>query len=512
MTDDITHFDAIEAYAGAMSYVPGHSAEVHVSCETDLYDVEVHRWGAERVLVWAVQGLPGQRRSTPGDADAHGCDWPVSFTVPVGESWQSGMYHVTLTARGAPVGRGVGHAMFVVRAGSVRQRSLLVLATNTYMAYNTWGGKSLYTGGYEVSFRRPFGRGMIIRPETERDDRKSRPARWGEKPDVEGEIYQRYRFEHGYPGFMGSTGWFTYERRFVEWAERAGHAFDIATSSDLDLHSNVLDGYSLVIGVGHDEYWSAAGRDAVDAHVRAGGHYASFSGNTMFWQVRPSVGHDSMVCHKYAAHRVDPVMGTPEEVSMTGMWSDPVVHRPETAFLGAGSAWGLYHRFGQATPRSSGGFTVYRDQHWLFAGTGLRYGDVLGAKHGVVGYETVGCRLGLDEYQLPVAAGGDGTPADIEVVAFSPSSNLAKGEYPASIAALDDQGDIEFVAERLFGRVDEDSLARCRHGNAVIVTCRPFGATGGEVVTIGSTDWVFGLADDPAVAQVTDNVLRRFAT
>jgi hypothetical protein len=159
---------------------------------------------------------------------------------------------------------------------------------------------------------------------------------------------------------------------------------------------------------------------------------------------------------------------------------------------------------------------VYRDSHWLFDGTALRYGDLLGARDGVVGYETVGCRLNFDEYQLPVAAGGDGTPSDIEVVAFSPSSNLAMGEYPASIAALDDQGDLEFVAERMFGRVDDDSLARCRHGNAVMAVCRPFGrAPGerhGEVVTIGTTDWVFGLATDPAVAQVTDNVLRRYAT
>jgi hypothetical protein len=49
-----------------------------------------------------------------------------------------------------------------------------------------------------------------------------------------------------------------------------------------------------------------------------------------------------------------------------------------------------------------------------------------------------------------------------------------------------------------------------------MVVCRPFGrAPGehhGEVVTIGTTDWVFGLATDPAVAQVTHNVLRRYAT
>ncbi len=48
-----------------------------------------------------------------------------------------------------------------------------------------------------------------------------------------------------------------------------------------------------------------------------------------------------------------------------------------------------------------------------------------------------------------------------------------------------------------------------RHGNAVMMTCRPFGPAAGEVVTVGTTDWVFGLADDPAVARVTANVLDR---
>ena len=270
-----------------------------------------------------------------------------------------------------------------------------------------------------------------------------------------------------------------------------------------------------MLGVGHDEYWSSDQRATVEAYVAGGGTYASCSGNTMFWQVRLE-DHvdqgDTMVCHKYAAHLDDPVMhdGDPSTTAtMTGMWADPVVGRPETAFLGAGSAWGMYHRFGRAVARGAGAFTVYRDDHWLLAGTGLRYGDLLGATDGVVGYETVGCRLNFDEYQLPIAAGGDGTPADSEVVAFSPSSNLAMGEYPASIAALSDQGDLEFVASRLFGRVDADSLARCRHGNAVMVVCRPFGEAGGEVITIGSTDWVFGLAGDPAVAQVMRNVLAR---
>lgn len=146
----------------------------------------------------------------------------------------------------------------------------------------------------------------------------------------------------------------------------------------------------------------------------------------------------------------------------------------------------------------------------MLDGTGLRYGDVLGADDGVVGYETVGTRFAFDDVNLPVLVADPALPdpGDVEIVAVTPASNLAMGEYPASIAALDDQGDLEFIATRLYGGVDETSLARVRYGNAVMVVCRPFGPAGGEVITVGTTDWVFGLGD-PAVAQVTRNILER---
>lgn len=504
MADDVTHYDAVEAYCDTLSVLPGQRVGLHVWCGTDSYDVDVRPWGGE--VVWSASSLPGVAHPTPVDADASGCRWPVAVHVPVGDDWRSGMYLVTLHAHGAVHDKAIGHAMFVVRAPRPTARALLVVATNTYNAYNNWGGKSLYTGGHQVSFDRPFGRGMLVRPPTERDDRKSPPAGPGEEPDTDGIAYQRYRFEHGYPGYMSSAGWYTYERRFVEWAARHDIALDLAVSSDLERHPEVVEGYPLVLGVGHDEYWTGSQRDTVERHVAAGGNYASFSGNTMFWQVRLSDDGRRMTGYKYSAHRADPVVGTIDESSMTGMWCDPKVGRPEWLFLGAGSAFGLYSRFGRATPRASGGFTVYRDDHWLFAGTGLRYGDQLGAAHGAVGYETLGVRLGLDEYGLPVAVHHDAA-ADTEVVAFAPASNLGEGEYPASVAASADQCDLEFVAERVYGDTSADSIARVRHGNAVMLTCRPF-AGGGEVVTIGSTDWVYAL-DDPSVARVTHNVVER---
>jgi hypothetical protein len=516
MADDITRYDDVEGYGDRLSYAPGDTARLHVSCRTERFDVTVHRWGATQELVWEARRLPGAEHPTPPDADAFGCGWPVAIEVPIELHWRSGCYLVTFTAEGGTPGRDTGYAMFIVRAARPSAPSLFVLATNTWHAYNNWGGRSLYTGGVQVSFARPFGRGLLVRDVVERDDRKARPRYRNEEPDVDGAIYQEYRYAHGYPGYMSSAGWFTYERQFVEWAEAAGVELDYAVSSDLDERPELVEGYAAVIGCGHDEYWSAGQRAAVEAHVRGGGNYLSCSGNTMFWQVRlvgePGSNDRGLLCHKYRAHLDDPVVGTAAEATMTGMWGDPLVGRPETALLGAGSAWGLYNRFGMATPRGSGAFTVYRHDHWLFEGTGLRYGDLLGADHGVVGYETVGCRITFDELQLPVRAGGDGTPTDLEIVAFTPSSNLAVGEYPASIAALDDQGDLEFIAERIHGGLvdgvlDPAALAAARYGNAVIVVARPFGSAGGDVVTIGSTDWVYGLAD-PRVSRVTRNAVQ----
>ena len=535
MADDQTFHDDIEGYTGRLSYRHGDTVTLHVSTRAARFDVAIERWGATREPRWHATDVEGAFVAPPPDADAAGCRWPATVAITIGDDWKPGFHLVTLTARDAPAGRDVAHAGFVVRGRTDdpdRPRALYVLDTNTWHAYNTWGGRSLYTGGHAVSHARPFGRGMLCRPDVERDDRKARPVRWGEEPDVDGTIFQAYRTEHDYPAAIGSTGWFTHARRFVEWAERAGYRFDYAVSSDLELDPDALAGYDTVISVGHDEYWSAGQRRAVEEHVRAGGSFVSFSGNTMFWQVRleeaPTgpvdrstdtgddvvsdlhgdlVGGLVMVCHKYAAHLEDPVVTDGRPGQMTGMWADPVVGRPEWEVLGAGSAFGLYHRFGRATPRGVGGFVVYRDDHWMLEGTGLGYGDVLGADDGVVGYETLGCPLTFDDLQLPIARPHPGLPADIEIVAFTPSSNLVVGEYPTSISALSDQGDAEFIATRLYGDAGDTNLARVRHGNAVMLTCRPFGPDGGEVVTVGTTDWVFGLASDAAVARVTANVL-----
>src|SRR5690606_14494451 len=101
-------------------------------------------------------GLAGVEHPRPRDADADGCGWPTSVAVPTG-GWASGFYLVALTDSGGDT----GYAGFVVR-GDGAPRALLVLATNTWNAYNTWGGRSLYTGATQVAFRRPWAPGTLV--------------------------------------------------------------------------------------------------------------------------------------------------------------------------------------------------------------------------------------------------------------------------------------------------------------------------------------------------------------
>lgn len=58
------------------------------------------------------------------------------------------------------------------------------------------------------------------------------------------------------------------------------------------------------------------------------------------------------------------------------------------------SATVLSHsRIGRNVSRGAGGDTVHRPGHWLFEGTGLGWGDLLGVGSTVVGDECDGCEL-----------------------------------------------------------------------------------------------------------------------
>jgi hypothetical protein len=501
-----TRWPTVEGYAARQSVIAGESLELHAASRRPSVDVEVARLGVDREVVWSASTEVGDH-PVPDDAWRQGCGWPVALTIETDARWRAGLYEIRLQAGDRP--EDTSQAFVVVRhAGPDRPSTLLALSTNTWQAYNQWGGKCLYSGATEVSFQRPIERGYITRT-TDDDGYDGRVANIGPY-DPEHEQLQRYLAAHEYPLWTASSGWFNWERRLAEWAEREGIELDYAVDADLDRDDDVLAGRRLLLTAGHNEYWSGGMRDAVDRFVEEGGNWAILSGNTCFWQVRYGEGGNSMICYKAGARSADPVRNTDREHTLTSCWSDPLVGRPETHTIGLTFTRGGYARVGQATPRASGGYTVERPDHWVFEGTGVRYGDVVGASATVVGYEVDGCALTCVDGRLR-PSGDDGAPLDLDVVASAPAHLLSitddRCEAPAALwASVDPPGDLEWVASILFGSASAEHTARITNGHAVMGT---FTRGGGTVFNAGSANWCYGLGADPLVEAITRNVVAR---
>ena len=496
-------------YTDRLSYRPGDTVRFHTSTSAPRYSIEIARVGARREVLWTRSGLPGELHPTPAEAYGRGCGWPDGFAFRIPKDWRSGYYAVRFRAEdrtGEPL---EWDHFFVVRASGRKRvaRILMVLSTNTYAAYNTWGGKCLYPSddrsvACRLSFQRPWQRGLLSRaPGTIRNTNTGTPG-FGERPLVD--AFPRHVRE-GYHHWARFAGFHTWESIYVPWLESSGYAVDYCVQGDLDQDPGVVDGYRLLTTAGHDEYWSWQERDVVDDFVAAGGNAAFFIGNAAFWQVRLENDGRDMVCYKYFPE-FDPVYGTRRERYLTGMWSNPRIGRPENETFGLSFTRGGYHRLGYIMPRSSGGYMVYRPGHWAFAGTHLEYGDVFGSADRIVGYECDGLDF-VTRNGLPYPTGKDGTPMTTEILALAPAS---LGERPsAEREVMWDQRDLEAVVRQLEGRVTPAGLEKYRHGTAAVVT---FTRGKGTVFNCGSTEWVYGLQGrDLPVERITRNVLDRLS-
>lgn len=495
----------IEGFADRLSYAPGEVVSIACSTSEERFSAEIARVGAEREIVFRSGELPGRWQRSDSDSSSTGCAWAESLRFEIPPGAPSGYYEIVLRATDERSGRSAeGLAFFVVRpvAGEVRPGAILLqLATNTYNAYNDWGGPSLYTGSARVSFRRPMAAGFLSKPEPH-----TRYPNVATIDDPEHEHFRSWADLHGLARWSGSAGWHNWERPFVRWAERQGYLLDFAVNSDLEAHPEVVGGHRLVLSVGHDEYWSWGMRDTLEAHIAGGGNVAFFSGNAVFWQIRYEDGHGAMVCHK--GHEQDPLWGTDRQHLVTTMWSSPIIRRPENELTGVSFSRGGYVRMGRAVPRASGGYTAWRPGHWAFRGTGLSYGDLFGTKDSVVVYEVDGCELAFSpDDGLPVPTGRDGTPESFTVLATAPARLWSRDELPSRYRA-DEAGDLETTAEGVFGDASEKSIARVSHNHAVMGTY----TRGGTVFTVGTTDWAYGLAGhDPDIERITENVLDRLS-
>ena len=507
------------AYSSRLGARPGERVGLHAAGTAPRCEVEIARVGRERVVVQRLEDVPLAPHPVPERAHVVGCGWPETIAFPVRAEWPSGYYEILLRGRDGAEAR----HMLVVQAPRPTARAVLVLATNTYHAYNWWGGANTYAwvGGPEaaplpadpaahvaaarLSAARPFSAG-IMKPAAPAHRIVTRTRRGFRERPYAGEIVDEVK--------AGGQGWDCpagfvdkWEHAFVAWAEAHGYALDYLTDADLEAEPDALRGYRVALFVGHSEYWSFAQRAAVERFVDGGGRAAIFSGNTCYWQCRWEDDGRTFVAYKSRAEHEDPVVADPARRHLTtGLWSSPTVGRPEAALTGLSFLLGGYHRFGLCVSRGIAGYTVWRDDHWALTGADLFWGDVFGDDCRLVGYENDGCAFTFGDDGLPRPLPRLGVPADLEIIATAPATlgEPDHDEYSRLVPpeAFD-------VLARAWGAPDSpETRRRMLRGHAVMASFRR-GA--GEVFNAGTTEWAYGLAaQNPFVERITRNVLDRF--
>lgn len=508
----------IWAYCDRVSYAPGEMLRVHAHTTAPSFELEITRDGAKPEIVFHRDGIAGRATETPGDCSAKGCGWLVAFEFKLPEDWPSTAYRLTTRASASGNKRAnEHHHLFILRpprrrnAGR-RRRLLLVAATATWNAYNDWGGSNHYEGitgpnrdqfSPVLSIHRPLAKGFVMLPANAPRIALTEPPAPMASPRYP---HMEWAYRHGYSKKYASAGWASYDRPFAHWLERQGYALDICSQTDLHLDPDLLDGYACVLFIGHCEYWSWAMRDAVDAYVESGGRVARFAGN-FCWQIRLEDEGATQVCYKYRAPEEDPYHGTDRQRFVTNLWESPEVGRPGASTFGLNATDGLYVGWGGAVPRGAGGFPIYRPEHWAFKGTGLHYGDVLGAASKVFGYEVDGLAYEMRN-GLPYPTATSGAPDGLEILAVGQASLVEEGESVDFNNVFIGHLDVTFLARTLLGSEAPEAIEHIKRSSGMMVN---FPKGKGEVFHAGSCEWVAGLIRrDPMVERVTRNVIERY--
>jgi hypothetical protein len=319
----------IEGFATQASVDAGDSVDLKVDTSNDDvgFRVDIYRtgWygGDQGRLISSIPGLhagwqPECVRDPAGTGITDCANWSARATVTTGADWPSGVYLLKLTRddNGAH-----NEILLVVRHDGGHSQLLYKVPTNTYQAYNNYGGKSIYdfnssdgdtdaTNGPRagvVSYDRPYAQSWT------------------------GDWMRDY-----YPRTDVAA---------VSWLERQGYDLAYVADPDLDRDPGQLQDHQIVVSGTHDEYWTANERDGFEAARDHGTSLVFLGANASYWRARYEAGSDRRHLVEYKTTQG----GDVDPDGPTATWRDPAgPNRPENAMVGAmyagdnsNAAWGL---------------------------------------------------------------------------------------------------------------------------------------------------------------------------
>lgn len=445
----------------------GETAEFRVH-SVDQYHLSLWRYGWKKEMVRPVgwfdeHGPRAAMQITPdGDYTQTGVAWnrmgygDAMLTQMLTAPETSGLYYLhakTLSGRFFAF-------PWVVAPAKPRAPVAVLASTNTWNAYNNFGGRSNYINpdGLPptpvVNARQDLLRYQDTRPYAvwNPTDSEYLPLSF-DRPDRSCDAPEHAEVTDPIAGRMNCVS-APGEWRLLGWLEREGFSYDLYAEAQLHSGELPLEAYRVLILAVHPEYWTRQMFERVKRWVyQQRGRLMYLGGNGLNCEVTLS-DDGAMRC---LSNLQMPEGGGITDADRPGRVFESRMHRtfePEASLLGV-----VYSETGIMTAAP---YQVKDSAHWVFGGTNLHNGEFFGA-------------ASLHE-RVPGGASGHETD---KRSASSPANTclLAKGVNP------DDGG-----AEMIYLEAP----------------------SGGQVFSVGSITYVSSLLVDPQVSKITANVLSRF--
>ncbi|MBM4076121.1 MAG: carboxypeptidase regulatory-like domain-containing protein, partial [Planctomycetes bacterium] len=305
---------------------------------------------------------------------------------------RSGLYY--LHAKGETTGQFFSFPWVV--APSCPSAQIAVLAsTNTWLAYNNFGGRSNYIN----ADRLPDVPIVNSRQDLIRYTEPGSFNTWG----FQDEDYQPLSFERPEPGnavredeevtdpIRGRLpcGMAPAEWRLLGWLEREQFAYDYYSEWQLHNGDLDLDAYKVLILSVHPEYWSRQMYSRVKEWVhRRGGKLMYLGGNGLNCEVE-FLGEDRLRFKTNLSPSSGGALGMPDPKN-PNIYLESRMHRTlesEANLLGVVCT--------ESGIMTAAPYKVVDETHWIYAGTGLKNGDLFGIESlherihgGASGHET----------------------------------------------------------------------------------------------------------------------------
>jgi hypothetical protein len=446
----------------------GERSEIRVH-SVEQYQLSLWRYGLRRELIGVVgwydeHGPRAMMQVTPdGDYTQAGVRWnqlgwgELSSTQLITAPKRSGLYYLWAKT---PSGRAFSFP-WVVAPASPSGRIAVLASTNTWNAYNNFGGRSNYIN----ADRLPDQPIVNARLQLERYQHPSAFGTWRFKD----EEYAPLSFDRPEPhNHLLDSGEVTEpvrgrvqcgqapgEWRMLGWLEREGYDYDVYAEAQLHDGTLALDSYRVLVLAVHPEYWTREMYSRVKRWVfERGGRLLYLGGNGLNCEVilhtsstMSCLTHVNSIRGEMGGHSLD----NPD------LEYESRMHR---TFESEASLLGVICT--SAGIMTAAPYRVVDESHWVFNGTGLRNGDLFGE----------------NTQHERVPGGASGHETDKRSASSPPNTLLlAKGINP-------DQGGAEVVYHE--------------QGSA------------GAVFSVGSITWVPALLVDSHISRITRNVLDRF--